>query len=59
MKKQSQHRRSSKLVLNLEQLRSLSLVGGLKITDGTNASHCLADTPPGSCQDNTVHFCQA
>jgi hypothetical protein len=55
MKKQSQHRRSSKLVLNLEQLRSLSLVGGLKITDGTNASHCL----PGPCEDNTAHFCQA
>jgi hypothetical protein len=52
MKKQ--HRRSSKLVLNLEKLRALTVVGGLKITDGTNASHCLAET---GCQDNTIHFC--
>lgn len=58
MKKQYQHRRSHKLVLNMESLRSLSLVGGLKITDGSNATQCLPETPPGTCQDNTAHFCQ-
>lgn len=55
MKKSSQHRRAAKLTLHMEQLRSLSIVGGLKITDGTNASHCVA----GPCEDNTAHFCQA
>lgn len=52
-----------KLVLHREQVRMLTaadarhIVGGLKNTDASNATKCLPETPPGSCQDNTAHFC--
>jgi hypothetical protein len=53
----------SKLVLGREQVRHLTspeflvIVGGKNITDGSNATMCLPETVPGTCQDNTAHFC--
>lgn len=53
-----------KLSLRREVLRQLTAVethginAGHKVTDGSNATKCLAETVPGSCQDNTFHFCQ-
>lgn len=57
--------RRSKLVLHRDLIRQLTapealrIVGGLNITDGSNATVCIPtpQTPPGSCQDNTAHFC--
>jgi hypothetical protein len=59
MKKQNRRQR---LVLDTERVRQLTanrtieIVGGLRITDGTNATVCLA-TAPFPCEDNTAHFC--
>lgn len=59
------HQLRSKLVLNRELIRQLTapealrIRGGLKITDASDATVCIPtpQTPPGTCQDNTAHFC--